>query len=244
MTGVSDKPYDGLTARFAGPLRALIRRISTAEQIERLANPAWFKGPPLAWGEDRIGIGLLKALRARRSIVFADGPSPGESVPSKSGHLVVCEQGDDLAEVIAANYAYALRAGLCLVPEIGRALSDELGKFSKAGGLGRPMMLSPAISSSSRRGARSEHQLLNWSWRTRGTTNSFDRSISAPSSASGSRPIFPFSWPNWPSLGSIAAMLLGGHAACILADCVEKPTDNTRWRRRLFRRRPRSRRGL
>ena len=126
MTGVSDKPYDALTARFAGPLKALIRRISTSEEIERLANLARFKGPPLTWGKDRIGIGLLKALRARRSIVFADEPSPGESVPSKSGHLVVCEQGDDLAEVIAANYAYALRAGLCLIPEIGRALSDEL----------------------------------------------------------------------------------------------------------------------
>jgi hypothetical protein len=126
MTGVSDKAYDALTARFTGPLRALIRRISTSEEIERLGNPAWFKGPPLKWGKDRIGIGLLKALRARRSIVFGDERSPGESVPSKSGHLVVCEQGDHLAEVIAANYAYALRAGLCLVPEIGRALSDEL----------------------------------------------------------------------------------------------------------------------
>jgi hypothetical protein len=49
-----------------------------------------------------------------------------EAVSSKSGHLVVCEQGEPLAEVIAANYAYALRAGLCLIPEIGRELSEEL----------------------------------------------------------------------------------------------------------------------
>ena len=47
-------------------------------------------------------------------------------MPSKSGHLVVCEQGEALAEVIAANYAYALRAGLYLIPDIGRELSDEL----------------------------------------------------------------------------------------------------------------------
>jgi hypothetical protein len=52
MTGASDKAYDALTARFAGPLRALIRRISTAEEIEstaeeipRLADPTRFKGP-------------------------------------------------------------------------------------------------------------------------------------------------------------------------------------------------------
>jgi hypothetical protein len=126
MTGLSDKVFDALTARFAGPLKAAIRRISTAEEIERLGDPERFKRPPLRWGKDRIGIGLLKALREQRSIVFVDEPSPVEAVPSKSGHLVVCEQGEPLAEVIAANYAYALRAGICLIPNIGRELSDEL----------------------------------------------------------------------------------------------------------------------
>jgi len=77
-------------------------------------------------GRDRIGVGLLKALREKRGIVFSDDPSPDEVVPSKSGHLVVCEQGEPLAEIIAANYAYALRAGLCLIPEISRDLCDEL----------------------------------------------------------------------------------------------------------------------
>ena len=45
---------------------------------------------------------------------------------SKSGRPFVCEQGEPIAEVIAANYAYALRAGLWLIPEIDRELSDEL----------------------------------------------------------------------------------------------------------------------
>ena len=85
-----------------------------------------FKRPPLRWGKDRIGIGLLKALREQCSIVFTNEPSPVEGVPSKSGHLVVCERGEPLAEVIAANYAYAPRAGLWLIPDIGRELSDEL----------------------------------------------------------------------------------------------------------------------
>ena len=126
MAGLSDNAFDALTARFAGPLRALIRRISSAEEIEPLGDPERFRKPPLRWGEDRIGIGLLKALRDQRSIVFTNEPSPVEAVASKSGHLVVCEQGEPMAEVIAANYAYALRAGLCLIPDIGRELSDEL----------------------------------------------------------------------------------------------------------------------
>jgi hypothetical protein len=126
MTGLADKPHDALMERFAAPLTARARRMSTAEDIDRLADPTRFKGPPLAWGIDRIGIGLLKALRARRSINFTDAPSPEGTVPSLSDHLVVCEQGEPLAEVIAANYAYALRAGLCLIPEVGRELTDEL----------------------------------------------------------------------------------------------------------------------
>jgi hypothetical protein len=126
MTGLSDKAFDALTARFTGPLKPLIRRVATAEEIERLGNPARFKKPPLRWGKDRIGVGLLKALREQRNIVFTNEPAPIEAVPSKSGHLVVCEQGEPLAEVIAANYAYALRAGLCLIPDISRELSDEL----------------------------------------------------------------------------------------------------------------------
>jgi hypothetical protein len=126
MAGLSDNAFDALTARFANPLKALIRRISTAEEIERLGDPERFKKPPLRWGKDRIGIGLLRALREQRSIVFTNEPSPVEAVASKSGHLVVCEQGEPMAEVIAANYAYALGAGLCLIPDIDRELSDEL----------------------------------------------------------------------------------------------------------------------
>jgi hypothetical protein len=70
MTGISDKAFDALQARFTGPLKATIRRISVAEEIERLGNRERFKKPPLRWGNDRIGVGLLKALREQRSIIF------------------------------------------------------------------------------------------------------------------------------------------------------------------------------
>ena len=126
MTGLSDKPHDALMERFAAPLKARARRVSTAEDIERTRRSGAVQRPAARWGRDRIGIGLLKALRACRSILFSRCPSPAEAVPSLSNHLVVCEQGEPLAEVIAANYAYALRAGLCLIPEIGRELTDEL----------------------------------------------------------------------------------------------------------------------
>lgn len=126
MAGLSDQAFDRLGARFAAPLKPLIRRVSTMSDIEVPADAARLNKPLLTWGRDRIGVGLLKALREKCGIVFSDEPSPDEDVPSKSGHLVVCEQGEPLAEVIAANYAYALRAGLCLIPEISRDLCDAL----------------------------------------------------------------------------------------------------------------------
>lgn len=82
--------------------------------------------PPLKWGRDRIGIGLLKALRERRSICFLDQPSPTGPIASKWGHLVVCEEGEELSEVIAANYAYALRAGLATIPRVPVETAERL----------------------------------------------------------------------------------------------------------------------
>lgn len=100
-------------------------RISSADDIAS-AIARTGKRDVLAWGYDRIGVGLLKALRAGQEIVFEDGASPYEWVPSKNGHIVVCEQGEEISEVIAANYAYALDAGLFLITEVDRDRADEI----------------------------------------------------------------------------------------------------------------------
>ena len=75
------------------------------------------------WGRDRIGVGLLGAFRAERDIVFENRPSPYEWMPSKGGHIVVCEEGEELSEVIAANYAFSLDAGTVFNSESGRGSS-------------------------------------------------------------------------------------------------------------------------
>ena len=78
------------------------------------------------WGHDRIGLGLLSALRAKQEIVFSDHPSDNKVINGESGHLVVCEEGDEFAQVIAANYAYSLNAGLCLIPTISKNKADSI----------------------------------------------------------------------------------------------------------------------
>ncbi len=99
--------------------------VQTADDISALALPQRkLSKEPLVWGKDSIGIGLLKALRGRRSITFTDDPSPIESIPPKGDHLIVCEEGDELAQVIAANLAFATGAGLHIIPKTEEERSD------------------------------------------------------------------------------------------------------------------------
>jgi len=106
------------------------RVVAIQDVPDLIATGSAAERPVLSWGRNRIGVGMLKALREGRSIDFTDDESPDEIVPSVSGHLVVCESGDDLSEVIAANYAFSLGAGFCLVPsvldEVAGPLLDRL----------------------------------------------------------------------------------------------------------------------
>lgn len=114
-----------LFAKHFGTRRTL--RIEHVREIQ----PADESGPrrnlPLVWGSKNIGLGLLRALRAKSQIDFHElAEAPGEHVPSRSGHLVVCEDGNELAQVIAANYAFALDAGLCVIPSVPSTEAEEL----------------------------------------------------------------------------------------------------------------------
>lgn len=110
--------------------KQLLSRVDGVVNLERQINESLGGGDAIRWGRDRIGVGLLKALRAGTTIVFEDRPSPDEAVPSRSGHMVLCEAGEDLSEVIAANYAFALGAGLKVIPAVAaeraRAIMDQL----------------------------------------------------------------------------------------------------------------------
>ena len=124
LAGLAEASDAALVGQFPGNRVVRIETIADLKDISAGARGAG--RPPLVWGRDRIGVGLLRALRENRVLEFEDVPSSLDVVQSKSGHLVVCEEGEDLSEVIAANYAYSLRAGLCLVPEIPREKSREL----------------------------------------------------------------------------------------------------------------------
>ncbi|WGD28935.1 hypothetical protein AncyloWKF20_14210 [Ancylobacter sp. WKF20] len=80
----------------------------------------------LVWGRDNIGVGLLKALYEKEIIDFTDKVSPSYSVKPKSNHLVICEAGEPLSEIIAANYAFSLGAGLHIINKVDDAECEEM----------------------------------------------------------------------------------------------------------------------
>ncbi|MCD9824045.1 hypothetical protein [Bradyrhizobium japonicum] len=125
MAGLPESAVQALSQSLAARRQVPCIRISSSDDIAS-AIPRTGGRDILTWGRDRIGIGLLKALRGGQEIVFEDKQSPYEWIPSKSGHIVVCEQGEEISEVIAANYAYALDAGLFLIPEVDRDRAHEI----------------------------------------------------------------------------------------------------------------------
>lgn len=99
----------------------VVNRVTEASQIntKNMGNPVR-TGTPLIWGNNNIGIGLLKALRMKVPIEFSDIETNEKLVKVDNGHLVVCEDGDDHAQVIAANYAYSLEASLLIINSIDK----------------------------------------------------------------------------------------------------------------------------
>ncbi|WP_093760377.1 hypothetical protein [Tardiphaga sp. OK245] len=123
LAGVDDNTANAMLERLP---KSRVTRVEKGINIAGYVSNGAQLDNPLAWGRDRIGIGLLRALREKRSIIFEDKMSPPGEVEARSGHLVVCEVGDDISQVIAANYAYSLRAGLILIRETKR---DEIDRI-------------------------------------------------------------------------------------------------------------------
>lgn len=94
--------------------------------IEKLAKPEWISGKPLHWPKRAIAVGLLKALREHRQITFVDGADVQWSCSGKGDHLVVIEDNTEISQVIAANYAFSLGAGINIIPEVDEDVCENI----------------------------------------------------------------------------------------------------------------------
>ena len=91
-------------------------------ELDQLAEDA----PLLTWGRHNLGVGLLAAIKRNCLIEFRDeGPSE-VYLNASSDHLVICEDGIELSQIIAANYAFSLGASLQIIPNISEDLSNDI----------------------------------------------------------------------------------------------------------------------
>ena len=119
-------PDEGREAMMAALPRNHARVVVDEDVAALIVDPKVRENSPLQWGNEAIGLGLLQALYERRIIEFGHHPSPTDPIKPRSDHLVVCEAGETLSEVIAANYAYSMEAGLHLIGETDEAECKEL----------------------------------------------------------------------------------------------------------------------
>lgn len=122
LTGLSDQQDAELAKQL--PPKCITR--CAADDVEALADAPRLAKKRLSWGRHNIGAGLLKALYAGQLVEFRDDGPTDTATPGKTGHLVVCEAGEPLSEVIAANYAHALGAGLAIIPAVDEVDADYL----------------------------------------------------------------------------------------------------------------------
>lgn len=114
QAGLSDEA-DAALKPYLSALQ--IWKVTGAADIATIRRGFGATGPTLQWGRENIGLGLLTALRTGALIQFTDIDSSSLPIGTRSGHIVVCEAGEALSEVMAANYAFALGAGLCVIPQ-------------------------------------------------------------------------------------------------------------------------------
>lgn len=124
FAGLPDNSHRAFKNLF--PQEMIINLNSSSDLYEQLSRTESTPLNRLKWGRDNIGVGLLKALREGSVLELYDDFETNDSIDSKSGHLVVCEAGEPISELIAANYAFSLRAGLKIIPEFSKESSERL----------------------------------------------------------------------------------------------------------------------
>lgn len=89
----------------------------------------------LHWGKGNLGIGLLSAKQSGRRLVPDLQVTPDvKRISGTTGHFVICEDGPDLLPIIAANYAFAIGAGLQMVDPWDRVEASRIEEQFMAAG--------------------------------------------------------------------------------------------------------------
>ena len=129
MTGARHVLMGGLSAPAMEAMRPGWRSCSVSDHYEDhvVALRGVVKRPATAleWGPDNLGAGLYQARLRRQELRPVLEQSPDLNIVEAGGHLLVaCERGNDYAEVLASNLAFASGASFALFQELSEDERD------------------------------------------------------------------------------------------------------------------------
>jgi len=95
----------------------LLKVDTVASMASTLSGRVKRRKAKLAWGTDNLGVGLYVARRSKRELLPGTGTSTAQTfVHAGNELLVVCEQGNEMAQVCAANLAFSCNASFVSIP--------------------------------------------------------------------------------------------------------------------------------
>ena len=123
LAGLEKDTEDALLPYLRGNTATRLRSTTDAQA---LTPSRLLEAHPLRWPKEALAVGLLKALRQRQKIEFVDDAAVEWSYPARNDHIVVVERGNQLAQIIGANYAFSVGAGISIIPEIEEDICDDI----------------------------------------------------------------------------------------------------------------------
>ncbi|MDC8451196.1 MAG: hypothetical protein LV473_23030 [Nitrospira sp.] len=99
----------------------------------------WIKPPgeSMVWGSDNLGVGLLVARRLKKRLQTSKEFSSAQLFVSGGTHfLIACEAGNETAQIVASNLAFATDATFLVIPQLSHEEREEwLEEIYSSGGV-------------------------------------------------------------------------------------------------------------
>ncbi len=123
----ADLPPTSLQAMSSGwPLGTATSVATVKAAAKALKGVVKSPSKKMPWGGSNLGVGLLLARRAKKLLQISAEPFSSISFVSGGHHLlVVCEDGEELAQISASCFAFATDATFLIIPRLEKEERDK-----------------------------------------------------------------------------------------------------------------------
>jgi len=111
--------------RFPKKIAKTVQSPNELEHIQGIKNSPYYE--KIKWGFNNLGIGLLMAMKQKKTLEIDDSINEGYNYfEGSSGLLLVAEDRKDITSIIIANYAYAFDASLLFIEDIPKNIMENI----------------------------------------------------------------------------------------------------------------------